>query len=250
MLRFCFLLIALAVPILGASLEGRVVGGEDADLGDVASIVSLRTSRGSHSCGGVLISKDYVLTAAHCAVSIPASIQFGVVTIDPKAKDGSVINISSKIIHEKYVTATSGNDIALLKLAEPAVFGKYAQPAVLPDQDEPAPAGSNVLLAGWGYNETGGILPKRLQKVNITIVDINECKKIHSYTVHDSNVCAGVPGGWKGQCNGDSGGPLTLNGKIVGLVSWSMKPCTTPPFPGVFTRVASFRDWIRKNAGV
>lgn len=51
------------------------------------------------------------------------------------------------------------------------------------------------------FAQTGGFLPKRLQKVNITIVDIEECKKIHSLPVHDSNLCAGVPGGWKGQCN-------------------------------------------------
>lgn len=49
--------------------------------------------------------------------------------------------------------------------------------------------------------QSGGILPKRLQKVNITIVDIEECKSIHYNTVYNSNLCAGVPQGWKGQCN-------------------------------------------------
>ncbi|XP_044730287.1 transmembrane protease serine 11F-like [Chrysoperla carnea] len=256
MLRFCILLITLVIPILGASLENRVIGGEDANLGDVPSIVSLRRDSGDQNCGGVLISKDYVLTAAHCAPSAE-SIQYGVLDIDSNADDETVIAVAAKIVNKKYDSWTLENDIALLKLAEPAVFGKYVQPAILPDTDDPVPAGSNVLLAGWGVNSSlSGYSPTRLQKANLTVVDLEECKSIHlgggnsGMTVVDSMLCAGSPGGEKEQCNGDSGGPLTFNGKIVGLVSWSIKPCGLTPYPGVYTRVASFRKWIRTNSGV
>uniref|UniRef100_A0A1B0DG28 Uncharacterized protein n=1 Tax=Phlebotomus papatasi TaxID=29031 RepID=A0A1B0DG28_PHLPP len=47
---------------------------------------------------------------------------------------------------------------------------------------------------------------------------------------------------------GDSGGPLLLNGIQVGIVSWSVKPCTIAPYPGVFTEVAYYIDWIRQHS--
>jgi len=43
---------------------------------------------------------------------------------------------------------------------------------------------------------------------------------------------------------GDSGGPLFVDGQQVGIVSWSYKPCTVAPYPGVYTEVAWYVDWI------
>lgn len=47
---------------------------------------------------------------------------------------------------------------------------------------------------------------------------------------------------------GDSGGPLVLHGEQVGIVSWSIKPCGQ--YPGVFTKVSHYRDWIYQITGV
>lgn len=51
----------------------------------------------------------------------------------------------------------------------------------------------------------------------------------------------------KGQCSGDSGGPLFVDEIQVGIVSWSMKPCAIAPYPGVFTGVGFYVDWINEN---
>lgn len=48
----------------------------------------------------------------------------------------------------------------------------------------------------------------------------------------------------------DSGGPLLVNGVQVGIVSWSIKPCTAPPFPGVYTAVAPYIEWIEEISGI
>jgi hypothetical protein len=48
----------------------------------------------------------------------------------------------------------------------------------------------------------------------------------------------------------DSGGPLLVNGVQVGIVSWSIKPCAEPPYPGVFTAVASYINWIEGISGI
>lgn len=49
---------------------------------------------------------------------------------------------------------------------------------------------------------------------------------------------------------GDSGGPLTVDEVQVGIVSWSVKPCAVARFPGVFTQVSFYRDWIKEHTGV
>ncbi|XP_044733189.1 trypsin-6-like [Chrysoperla carnea] len=137
-----------------------------------------------------------------------------------------------------------------MKLNKPVVLNDQVAIAEIPNQNEETKAGEIGLLTGWGLYGSGSPISKRLRKVNQTVVDIKECKKVHELPILESNICAGDPEGGKGQCNADSGGPLFVNGKVVGIVSWSVKPCGIKGFPGVFTRVASYREWILEHTGV
>ncbi|KAL0111983.1 hypothetical protein PUN28_013307 [Cardiocondyla obscurior] len=67
------------------------------------------------------------------------------------------------------------------------------------------------------------------------------------YNVYSTQVCAYDPSVEKGSCHGDSGGPLTVGGKLVGLVSWA-NGCASTSYPTVYTRVVSYLDWIKVNA--
>ncbi|KAF5284541.1 hypothetical protein FQA39_LY16991 [Lamprigera yunnana] len=136
------------------------------------------------------------------------------------------------------------NDVAVLKLASAIPFGGNAQPIVLPRQYESAPVNGVSTLVGWGYLVTDGQVSTTLQMVNLKIYIHEECEAAHPTVEWEYNLCSGVDEGWKGQCSGDSGGPLTADGKQVGIVSWSEKPCGKKGYPGIYTRVSSYVDWI------
>lgn len=36
----------------------------------------------------------------------------------------------------------------------------------------------------------------------------------------------------------------------AGIVLWSIKPCASPPYAGVFTAVSPYIDWIEENTGI
>lgn len=94
-------------------------------------------------------------------------------------------------------------------------------------------------------------LPERLLAVNVPIYDHDECHKAYkNYAkITETMICAGLKEGGKDSCQGDSGGPLVCNGKLVGIVSFGKK-CALPEFPGVYTKIAAVRSWIRSVTGI
>ncbi|XP_071054342.1 trypsin-1-like [Onthophagus taurus] len=238
---FLFIVLANATPIT------RIVNGTNAEIGEFPYIVSLRSSTNNHNCGASILTKNFVLTAAHCVRgSSPSSlsIQYGLVEISADATNS--IQVEKVVYHERY-TPINGyrNDIAILKLSSDLPLSDTVKPIVLPKFEQNFEGWSSATLVGWGLSHTGGSTMTHLQKVNILLYPQEQCKAAHGAKVDDINhVCAGVPEGGKGQCNGDSGGPLTVDGVQVGIVSWSVKPCTVAGYPGVFTRVAHHIDWI------
>ncbi|XP_065341592.1 trypsin-1-like [Cloeon dipterum] len=249
----CFLALAVATLALPNKFEinvgdHRIVNGTDAPQGKYPSQISLQWF-GSHSCGGSIVNENYILTAAHCVDGdTPDLYTIYAGSVDLEG-NGVAINAAEFKVHEGYNPFNNYiDDIALIRLATPLTFDENIQPVSLPEQLQESDGGTSATVIGWGYPYTGGDVMQFLQEVDIFVVSDVDCQAIHDNPPHESNICAGVPEGGKGQCSGDSGGPLFVNGQQVGIVSWSVKPCTIAPYPGVYTQVSYYIDWIAANA--
>ncbi|XP_055903826.1 chymotrypsin-2-like [Eupeodes corollae] len=247
MIRTVLLTLFLFETVFCFPLESRVVNGTDAYPGEYPFIVSLRSSSGSHSCGASIISNKWILTAAHCVQGkrpSSISIQYGVTVISSSGPN--VATVKKIIVHENYSPINNyADDIALLQLeGRLSINDKTIGQLKLPKQGFEVPADDMGTLIGWGLEKTGGVIQKNLQQVQLKIYSDEECNKRHEGMTTVHQICGGVDEGGKGQCSGDSGGPLIYDGYQVGIVSWSVKPCTIAPYPGVYTKVSHYINWI------
>ncbi|XP_076748619.1 trypsin-1-like [Xylocopa sonorina] len=247
-------LIAFASGGLLPKYDPRIVNGENAKPGEIPYQVSLQYRDSSfHFCGGSVLNENYVITAAHCVSGNTASaIKVVAGTIDlSKPEQGSEHSVKKIIVHENYDEDNSWlNDIALLKVETPFVKSNQVAFVPLPLSDADIPANTLATVSGWGRLWQGGPTTVYLQRVDILIADREYCRLIYGkedYNIYNSQICAYDPSIQKGSCHGDSGGPLTVGGKLVGLVSWAMG-CALTDYPTVYTRVAAHLDWIRLHA--
>uniref|UniRef100_A0A1L8EGG5 Putative serine protease sp24d-like protein n=1 Tax=Haematobia irritans TaxID=7368 RepID=A0A1L8EGG5_HAEIR len=249
-----YLTIFIAVAMLAMALAeptGRIVGGVDAYEGQFPHQISLRFS-GSHICGGSIISRNYILTAAHC---VGAEDEDGVYHVDDakyftiragstnRLMGGVVKQVVEIIVHEDYGNFI--NDVALLKLESPLIFSANIQ--AIPIATEEVPVGSAVGISGWGRLKTGGDIPIKLQ--HNTLESISKLKCFTSILMSsDALICLAHPSD-NGACNGDSGGPATYNNELVGVAGFVVGGCGTTN-PDGYAKVFYHRDWIKAHSDV
>ena len=107
-------------------------------------------------------------------------------------------------------------------------------------------------MAGWGATQTFGASETVLRQASVPLVTTEQCGQAYqgvNVEIGETKVCAGT--GTTDTCNGDSGGPLMadqLGGKwsIVGVTSFGVD-CGRPDFPGVYTRVDKYLDFIKQH---
>lgn len=243
------------------SRSRRVVGGRA-----VASIrfpwnVALFVEGGDHPyCGGVVISRSYIMTAAHCVRGKTAkmiSVGFGSLIMDYErlldSKEKHVVKVSEVKRHPLFRDIIHGDDIAMLRLTEPIrISGEMVKPICLPQGvDMTYLVGQTGVVAGWGRISYGGEHSIFLRSVNLPLVSHEECCRVFKdvITVRDEMFCAGDLNGTRDACQGDSGGPLMWQDPVserwmvLGIVSFGVK-CAEPGYYGTYTKVASYIDWI------
>lgn len=163
---------------------------------------------------------------------------------------GNYLALSKIIVHENYNDTNSDNDIGLLKVATPMKLNQTnANSIKLIENDTDLLANSSVMVSGWGIlNSSMKAFPAVLYSVNVTVVETSQCQSLYTDANITKNMfCAGdLVNGGKDSCDGDSGGPVVQNNRLVGIISWG-KGCALKQFPGVYTKISNYIDWIKKH---
>ncbi|GBP51874.1 Trypsin-3, partial [Eumeta japonica] len=128
--------------------NSRIVGGEESTIEDHPYQVSFIVNN-SYFCGGFIVSKDYILTAAHCSQNVDPS------TVVLRAgstwrKNGTIIPIAEVTPHPEYDNPAFDKDVAVMRTVSPIEFTDTIQPVPLPTKGRPMRGRTDVCVIGWG----------------------------------------------------------------------------------------------------
>ncbi|CAN5618012.1 hypothetical protein BH10ACT1_BH10ACT1_35790 [soil metagenome] len=219
-------------------------------------------------CGATVLSRSWVLTAAHCVFDTKTRAAMAPSTFDVFTGTNSLLGggqrarVAQVLVHPDYTGIDNDDDVALLRLARPTnapaisiTSGQGADQAL----DD---AGIDATTIGWGSLNSGSYqYPTTSRYVTVPVQDDATCASAYPQRPKAGAVrglefrsatmlCAGPLEGGRDSCQGDSGGPLVApvagGWRQIGVVSWG-QGCAAVGKPGVYSRLAATSVWIGRQ---
>ncbi|XP_003745882.1 venom protease-like [Galendromus occidentalis] len=237
----------------------RIIGGYDTEFGEIPwqAFVKIDGIR----CGGALVDRRHVVTAAHCVVGRKTSkieVLLGELVLKRFVEElpHERRRVADVIIHPDYENLNVDSyDVAILVLDKPVEYQANIMPICLPQPNQSF-LGKLATVSGWGrVFPDHEVRSNHLQSIQVPIIGNGLCRKwLRSrgkYAgINADHVCAGYEAGGRDSCRGDSGGPLTYQMKgrwyLVGIVSAGFG-CGKPRQPGIYHRVSHSAEWISEQ---
>ncbi|KAI9559089.1 hypothetical protein GHT06_015878 [Daphnia sinensis] len=259
------------LPNCGRSAISRIVGGSESAPNEFPWMVHIQAKYWDGSwapCGGTLISKDWVLTAAHCLFEvINAKLTLGAHDIT-NTSSSLRINVDrwAFVVHPSWYAWDVENNIALIRLPFSVSPSVNIQAACLPFVNDPDQVNDNVVVTGWGnfsYAAGSGQSPV-LRKMDTTVVSSlgmdGECQQLASVgPFSGDNVICGDGSLQRHYCYGDDGGPMNYYNQewdrwfvigVAGMGDPSLRCFQGTDEPNVFVRVRGYLNWIEGVTGL
>lgn len=184
---------------------------------------------GKPTCSGAILSSRWVVTTAQCTVYQPNDLY---IKVGIAGKDaGYGYSVQEVVVHPGFNKETLMNDIGLWKTYNFMEFTTTAHPI--------------SILKGFVKGDEKGesYSAQNLKAYSIETIENDKCKATSEMpnSVLDSTLC----GVGKDTCSVDTGAPLVIDFKLVGISSWS-KGCEKG-YPVGFTRIGEYAKWIFEN---
>uniref|UniRef100_A0A1Y9GL25 Uncharacterized protein n=1 Tax=Anopheles arabiensis TaxID=7173 RepID=A0A1Y9GL25_ANOAR len=257
---------ATVLEPVGTRIRSRIIGGVTSNQGEHPWHVAIYLDE-EYQCGGSIIGRRWILTAAHCLTRQNTNetldvdlfrVYTGIIDIST-IDDHFYRTADEVIVHRDYNPVMYTTDIGLLRLKRNITYNSFIKPVCLYNRtvDISTFYGREGKVTGWGFNRDG-VISNVLNYLEVPVVSQKMCSQrnvqFNGVLAVGESFCAGHADG-NSVCNGDSGGGLVFaegpRYYVRGIVSISAQRrnllLCDPNQYSVFTDVSKFLNWIRQQ---